>query len=70
MEVLERVSSILKFYKFCPTTREVVISTETLDLSRYKCPLPSGVIPNELGNTVAVDSKEDTNDDLCVLERQ
>ena len=50
------------FINFVLTNGEVVISTESLDLSRYKCPLPSGVIADELGNTVALATKDkDTN---------
>ncbi|XP_015697131.1 uncharacterized protein LOC102707437 isoform X4 [Oryza brachyantha] len=37
-EVIERVSSILKFYGFCPTGEG--ISIESLKLSPYKLPLP------------------------------
>jgi hypothetical protein len=50
-EVLEHVSSILKFYNFCPTGEG--ISIESLNLSRYDCPLPSGLILDEFGTTVA-----------------
>ena len=50
------------FINFVLTNGEVVISTESLDLSRYKCPLPSGVIADELGNNVALATKDkDTN---------
>lgn len=51
-DVLEHVSSILKSYKFSPTGEGINIGS--LNLSRYKFPLPSGIIPDELGNTVAI----------------
>ncbi|KAL6630923.1 hypothetical protein ACP70R_028263 [Stipagrostis hirtigluma subsp. patula] len=50
-EVLERVSSILKSYDFCPGGEG--ISIESLNLSRYDCPVPSGMEPSEHGNGTA-----------------